>query len=163
MVPLHPSIVHFPPVLLLAAAVLYAIGLLRNHTVYQVTAFGFHVAGLIFSIVAIFTGDFESSGIKAGPELKALMESHENLLMMATYGFGMLGIWAFLRQKSNWIWEKTAFMVIFLGFNGLLLFGAHKGGEMVYLHGAGTVVAPANALPQNSDSIPSSPTTNSVE
>jgi uncharacterized membrane protein len=143
MMPLHPSIVHFPPVLLLAAAVLYALGLWRKQTIFQVTGFGFHVAGLVFCIVAIFTGDFESSKITAGPELKELMERHENLLMVATYGFGMLGIWAFLRQKSNFTLERIGFVTVFVALLGLMLFGAHQGGKMVYLHGAGTATFPS--------------------
>lgn len=144
MMPLHPSIVHFPPVLLLAAALLYALGLWRKQTVFQVTGFGFHVAGLVFCIVAIFTGDFEFSNIQAGPELKELMENHENLLMVATYGFGMLGIWAFLRQKSNFVFERIGFVAVFVALLGLMLFGTHQGGKMVYLHGAGTATFPAN-------------------
>lgn len=139
--PLHPSIVHFPPVLLLAAAVLYTLGILRKAPQMQLIAFGFHVAGLVFCILAIFTGDYEADRIATDPALKALMERHENLVMMATYGFGMLGLWAFLRQKTTLGWERIAFLGAFVGLLTLLLVGAHQGGRMVFVHGAGTAPA----------------------
>jgi uncharacterized membrane protein len=139
--PLHPSIVHFPPVLLAAAAVLYGLGLALKRRELDRVAFGFHVAGLLFCIVAIFTGDFEAGLIKVDPAnqpaLHAAMDRHENLVMTATYGFGLMGIWAFLRQKSTLKWERLAFAGLFLGWVVLLFIGAHLGGKMVYEQGAG--------------------------
>jgi uncharacterized membrane protein len=137
MMPLHPSIVHFPPVLLVAAAILYGMGITLRKPTMEIVGFGFHVAGLIFCIVAIFTGDYEAERIAMNPVIREGIHRHENLVMMATYGFGMMGIWAFLRQKSNILWEKFVFVLVFSSLVVLLFVGAHLGGKMVYHHGAG--------------------------
>lgn len=137
MMPLHPFVVHFPPALLTAAAVLYAAGFLLRRPAVEVVGFCFHAAGLALCILAIFTGDYESDRIGTDAAIRDLMERHENAVMIATYGFGMLGIWAFLRQKSTLWWEKLSFLVAFTGLVALMLVGAHIGGKMVYEHGAG--------------------------
>jgi uncharacterized membrane protein len=137
MMPLHPSIVHFPPVLLLSAAVLYLLAVIRPKHWAEVAGFAFHVSGLIFCILTIFSGDYEASRIATNEAIRALMGRHENLVMMATYGFGMLAVWAFLRQRTRFLWERIAFLVSFLSLIGLLWFGAHLGGRLVYEHGGG--------------------------
>lgn len=139
MIPLHPAIVHFPPVLLLSAAVLYLIGLIRKQPNLETIAFFFHAAGLLACIAAIFTGDYEADRIAQNAAIHEMVERHEFTVMLATYGFGMLGIWAFLRQKSQIAVEKIAFVVAFVALTGLLGFGAHLGGDMVFGEGAGVV------------------------
>ncbi len=140
MTPLHPSIVHFPIVLLIAAGGLYVVGgLLKKPSVERI-GFVFHAAGLLGCILAIFTGDYQADHIASNATIDALVQRHESMVTMATYGFGMLGIWAFVRQQSTLKLEKIAFAVLFVGLNVFLGFGAHVGAEMVYDHGAG--VAP---------------------
>ena len=135
--PLHPSIVHFPPVLLLSAAVIYGVGILRKRPQLEVMGFLFHGAGLIFCILAIFTGDYEADRLAGDTSLQAAIGRHENLVMIATYAFGVMGIWAFLRQKGAFVWEKWLFLLVFSGLVVLLGIGAHLGGKLVYEEGAG--------------------------
>ncbi|MFM2376200.1 MAG: hypothetical protein RLZZ165_1297 [Bacteroidota bacterium] len=139
MMPLHPSIVHFPPVLLLSAAVLYLLAVIRREHWVEVAGFAFHVSGLVFCILTIFSGDYEASRIVTNDAIRAIMGRHENLVMMATYGFGMLAVWAFLRQKSGFFWERITFLGVFLSLIGVLWVGAHLGGRLVYEHGGGVV------------------------
>ncbi len=139
MIPLHPAIVHFPPVLLISAAVLYVIGLIRKNAQLETIGFFFHAAGLLACIAAIFTGDYEADRIAQNTAIHEIVERHEFFVMLATYGFGMLGIWAFLRQKSEIAIEKIGFVVLFVALTGFLGFGAHLGGDMVFGEGAGVV------------------------
>jgi periplasmic mercuric ion binding protein len=134
MTPLHPLLVHYPIVLLVVAAGFYIAGMALRKPLLDVIGFVFHALGLAACIVVIFTGDYEADRIATDPALKAMIQRHESLVTYATYGFGMLGIWAFLRQKSQVMLEKVGFIVLFVGLNVLIGIGAHVGGEMVYLH-----------------------------
>jgi uncharacterized membrane protein len=159
--PLHPFIVHFPLVLLLAATGFYVAGAFTKKSNWEVAGFVLHVLGLVTCIAAILTGDAQAKVIAQDAAIHGKAELHETMVMIATYGFGGLAIWAFLRQKSTLWLEKVGFLSLFLGLNALLLLGAHVGGEMVYVHGAG--VAPMqkitnqlnwnqkDTLPQNTD------------
>lgn len=135
--PLHPLIVHFPPVLLLVAGVLYLLGWILKRPGLDIVGFFLHAAGLIACIASIFTGDFEADRFNSNPQLHQLIEDHESLVTMATYAFGMLGLWAFLRQKSTLLWERLAYLFAFTAVTAVLLIGAHRGGTLVYGHGVG--------------------------
>lgn len=138
--PLHPSIVHFPPVLLLTAGVLYWIGIVGRRPQLEVVGFCLHAAGLVAAVAAIFTGDFEADRLSLAPALAAAVERHETWVTFATYGFGLLGIWAFARQNTRHRAEKVAFAAAFTVLLIGIAFGAHLGGTMVYEKGIG--VAP---------------------
>jgi uncharacterized membrane protein len=140
MAPLHPFVVHFPIVLLLAAAGLYVASLFTRKLQLDIVGFIFHALGLVACIVAIFTGDYEADTILAHPTIMAHIERHETTVTLATYGFGLLGIWALLRQKTRFMAERVAFVLLFVGLNAWIGFGAMLGGEMVFSHGVG--VAP---------------------
>ena len=146
MTPLHPAIVHFPIVLLIAAAGLYIAGWSTRKPLIDVIAFVFHALGLVACIAAIFSGDYQADHIVSNPLLDAAIRQHEALVTYATYGFGLLGIWAFLRQKSTLNWEKAIFVILFVGLNVLIGIGAHAGGELVFGHGAGVVRSPLAPL-----------------
>lgn len=137
MTPLHPAIVHFPPVLLFAAAILYILGLVLKQSNLDKMGFFFHAAGLLACLAAIFTGDYEADRIPQNAEIHEIVERHEFLVMLATYGFGILGVWAFLRQKSTIAFEKIGFVCAFIALTIVIGIGAHLGGEMVFEHGAG--------------------------
>ena len=64
-------------------------------------------------------------------------EQHEMLGMISAWGFGLLVVWAYLRQKSEVLLEKMGFVTLFIGFAVVLGYGAHLGGKMVYEKGAG--------------------------
>lgn len=152
--PLHPLIVHFPPVLLLVAGVFYILGWAMKRPGLDIIAFCLHAAGLVACIAAIFTGDFEADRFNSDAQLHELIERHESLVMIATYAFGMLGLWAFLRQKSGILLERIGFLIAFWAVTGVLLIGAHRGGILVYEHGVGVS---SNIGPQEAVN-PSNPT-----
>jgi uncharacterized membrane protein len=141
MTPLHPSIVHFPIVLLLAAAGLYLAGWIGRKPHLEAIGFIFHAIGVVFCIAAILTGDMEAERFDS--RVEGLVSQHELMGTVATYGFGLLGIWAFLRQKTTIFIEKIAFIVLYLGLYVYMGLGASLGGEMVYEHGLGVVSTPA--------------------
>lgn len=133
-------IVHFPIVLLFAAAGLYVAAMVRRHPILDLVAFVFHALGLVACLLAIFTGDFEAEKITT-PAVQAIARQHEALVTYATYGFGLMGIWAFLRQKSEVRAERIAFLVCFIALTVLLAFGGRLGGKLVFEHGVGQLQA----------------------
>ena len=137
--PLHPSIVHFPIALLVAAGICYLVSLFLPGKKLEIMGFLLHAAGMVGCIAAILTGDYAESSMIQTPEIHEMVETHEQLGTLSTYAFGILGVWAFLRQKSNIFIEKVVFTGLFLAVIGVLGYSAHLGGEMVYEKGAGVL------------------------
>ena len=140
MAPLHPKLVHFPIVLLMTAGVLYVLSLFLKGKGLEKLGFFLHAAGLLTSIAAILSGDYAESNIIQTEKIHELVESHETFAMIATWAFGLLGVWAYLRQKSEVAIEKIAFVLLFWGVMGTMAYTAQVGGQLVYEEGAG--VAP---------------------
>jgi uncharacterized membrane protein len=135
MIPIHPSIVHFPIVLLLAAAGLYLAGWIGRKPQVEAIGFIFHALGVVACIAAILTGDIEADRLDT--RVERLVSQHEFMGTVSTYGFGILGIWAFLRQKSTIFIEKLAFVILFIGLYVFMAIGSRLGGELVYRYGKG--------------------------
>ena len=139
MVPLHPSVVHFPIALLIAAGICYLAHLFLKDRKLDVVGFFLHAGGLLGCIAAIMTGDYAESNMVQTERIHELVELHEQLGMLSAWAFGLLGVWAYLRQKSNIFVERLVFTVLFVGLLGMLGYGSHLGGKMVYEEGAGVV------------------------
>lgn len=148
MPPLHPLVVHFPIVLVFVAGVFYIIGLLRDHPNTNKTGFILHAVALLGCVAAILTGDYEESQLAQSAEVHEMVEWHESLGMISTWAIGLLGVWGYLRQGSQLMWEKFSFLVAFWGVIGMLSYSAHVGGAMVYGHGVGIrkTTQPANDI-----------------
>ena len=154
MPPLHPAIVHFPIALMFAAGALYLAGFLRKTDILLKAAFAMHIAGLVFGVVAILTGDYAEGQLIQNTTIHAIAELHETLAMVAIWAFALLAVWAYVRHSSQKKAEKIAFIVLLLGVIGVTGYAAHLGGTMVYQHGAG--VAPMREHIQHDvNSIPS--------
>jgi uncharacterized membrane protein len=137
--PLHPSIVHFPIVLLILAGGCYVAHLFVKGHKLDLIAFFLHAGGLLGCVAAILTGDYAESNMIQTPEIHEMVELHEQLGMLSAYAFGILGVWAFLRQKSKVKPERILFVILFVGVVGMMGFSAHIGGRMVYEEGAGVL------------------------
>jgi uncharacterized membrane protein len=154
MSPLHPAIVHFPIALMFAAGALYLAGFLRKTDILLKAAFAMHIAGLVFGVIAILTGDYAESDLIQNEAIHQLAELHEQLAMIATWAFALLAVWAYVRHRSQVKAEQIAFIVVLLAIIGTTGYTAHIGGTMVYQHGAG--VAPMKEHIQHDvNSIPS--------
>ncbi|HHG84853.1 MAG TPA: DUF2231 domain-containing protein [Bacteroidetes bacterium] len=149
--PLHPSFVHFPIVLLILAGIIYLLDLILPNKKLGTIGFYLHVGGMLGIIAAILTGDYAENNLVQTREIHDMIETHEQLGMLSAYAFGILGVWAYLRQKSNIVLEKIVFVVMFLGIIGVLSFTSHLGGRMVFEKGAGVVpMEPVLELQRNS-------------
>lgn len=139
MIPFHPLVVHFPIVLLIVAGVFYLLHFFIKDMKLDKIGFFIHAAGLIGCVAAILTGDYAEAELIQTHDIHELVEEHEMLGMITTWAFGIMAVWAFLRQKSNIRLERIVFTVVFflgLGFMGV---ASHHGGQLVYEKGAGVV------------------------
>lgn len=138
--PLHPLVVHFPIVLIITAGVFYFLSLFIKDQNFARIAFYLHVAGILGALAAIFTGDSAEHALTNAEAIDALVDKHEAMGQLSTWGFGLLGVWAYLRQQSNIRTEKIVYITVFWALVGLMAYSAHLGGQMVYEHGAGVEI-----------------------
>ncbi len=134
---LHPKIVHFPIAMLFLAGVCYLLHLFIKNQHLDRFGFFLHLGGTLATVAAIFSGNYAESSIVQTEAIHHIVEEHEFLGMLTGWSFGLLLVWAYLRQKTRFLIERIAFIVIFVLGLGVLTIGAAHGGELVYDHGAG--------------------------
>ncbi|MEL6626058.1 MAG: DUF2231 domain-containing protein [Bacteroidota bacterium] len=135
--PLHPFFVHFPVALLLVSGLAYITAIFQERAFYQRAGFLLHVAGILGSIAAIFTGRGAEAEIVHTEAIHQLVELHEKLAYVMVWVLIMLLLWQYLRGAKQTKMEMGIFALVFVANMGLMLFSSHLGGEMVYKEGAG--------------------------
>ena len=137
--PFHPLVVHFPIVLFILAGVLYAYMIGWREAQYEKLTGIIHVAGLLFTAIAIFSGQQSEGQLSQTPELRAMLEQHARFAWICVWLYGLLYLWTQLRFKRWKMMEKYAFLAVFLITTSVLGYSAHLGGKMVYEKGAGVL------------------------
>ncbi len=135
----HPIVVHFAIALLSIAVVMEFLFLLSKKENHWQLAGQMLIAGTVFAILAVITGNLAYDQVQISENVEALVHSHRDTGTIAMWGFIVLAIvrFTFIRfslfQKPvKWVYYLLAiFAVTFLFRTGLL------GGEMVYFHGVG--------------------------
>jgi uncharacterized membrane protein len=136
-VPLHPSTVHFPIAFLFAALGFYLVSIFREDSFYARGGFSLHILGVGGLAVAILSGRQAESALASSDVLTEMVDRHELMGYLCMWLMAMLLVWQFLRKDKRIVWEKSLFLVLFAASLVIMSLGAHIGGEMVYLHGAG--------------------------
>lgn len=154
---LHPLIIHFPIGLLLIAPVFIVIGAAlktEKGRPYLIAALIMMVLGTASVFVAVETGEAAGKLAERTPEIKAVLEHHENLAEATQVGFSVLTVIfaailyvpRLLRRASNRL-VGTVLPLVFLVFYGagmlLLANTAHNGGRLVHEFGVKAMVAPS--------------------
>ena len=101
-----------------------------------------HSIGLIGVVLAIITGKITSSSLSPQAEVSGMLWQHELLAYGTLWSFGMLWLWQYMRKKvllhkARSRWERTFFVLIFLGALAFMSYSSYLGGKMVYEHGLG--------------------------
>ena len=142
--PFHPQTVHFPIALLIVAGAFYLYGLVKRSTNYSQTAFLLHLIGVGGLVFAVLSGRQAVGEVVHTESIAALIETHELIGYFATWLFSMLLIWQYLRKEKLKRAEELIFVILFISFLGLMSYGSHIGGQLVYEEGAG--VAPMEEI-----------------
>ncbi|MCL5773526.1 MAG: DUF2231 domain-containing protein [Firmicutes bacterium] len=136
---IHPLFVHFPIALLSVALLCDLLGKACKKDSLNNAGWWLQFFGTIAIIATAITGLIASNTVKLSDEARDIMEDHETLELIAGGIFALLFIW---RSISKTILPKkvplliTYFVIGALGA-GIMFYGAHLGGRMVYEFGAG--------------------------
>ncbi|RLD65640.1 MAG: hypothetical protein DRI98_14545 [Bacteroidetes bacterium] len=141
MIPIHPRIVHFPVALLIIAAVFGVLALVfsskrRQFMELLIWNLAIGVAG---AIIAIITGLQEEKNLAHNDAIHNILEIHELIGYVISVISLMLLIWMILRKSKMRLPEFASIVIILVLSSGLLGYGAHLGGKMVYAEGAGVI------------------------
>lgn len=154
--PLHPAVVHFPIVLLLLGAVVaIAAVFVRKHGVPALAA-GLLVLGAAGTWGAVESGESDGGLVEnAAPQVNDLVDVHETWAKR-TLTISIFAAFAAGGSALTARWPRTARAVAVVaalasiaGAYGVYETG-HRGGALVYRHGAGVQVVTTQAGPAQS-------------
>lgn len=154
--PLHPAVVHFPIVLLLLGAVVaIAAVFVRKYGVPALAA-GLLVLGAMGTWRAVESGESDGGLVEnTAPQVNDLVNAHEiwakrtmaiSIFAAFTAGGSVL--------TARWLRTARALAVVAALVSVAAAYGVyetgHRGGALVYRHGAGVQVATTQAAPTQS-------------
>ena len=139
----HRVIVHFPIAFLSVYFLFEIAGLISNKEYIQKTSAILLGVGILFSLLAVLTGNQAYEIYKNNPQIQNAVSSineHEQYATISLFYFTalfFLKIYLIIKKNSSTI---LILLIIFLGFVGaiLIFLTGHYGGELVYKFGLGT-------------------------
>ena len=142
---LHPKLVQFPLVLLLAGLLFDAVALARREERFHWAAKILSAAGTVFLLFAFICGIYaEIWAGRAGIPQDAI-EWHEFLANIASWGFVILTAWRLLLDPDRRR-ALAVYTVLGLAYYSLLVLTAYLGGSLVFDYGAAVTGAQANTV-----------------
>ncbi|HVU51710.1 MAG TPA: DUF2231 domain-containing protein [Polyangia bacterium] len=135
---LHPKLVQFPLVLLLAGLIFDAGGLVARSPRLHYAGRALSVAGVFFLLLAFVCGVYAEIWAGRAGIPQEQIERHELVANVASWGFVILTAWRlFLRD------DQRRSLAIYAGaglcWYGLLVVTGHLGGRLVFQYGAAVV------------------------
>ena len=133
----HPVLVHFPIALLMAALLVEALALLLRKPALHVGSLWTLGLGALGALAAVFSGRQAMAVAKHSMEIYRIMKLHERL------GYGVLALMVLIAgcrllmrdrisRRMRWL-----LWLVLAAACGVMAFGAHLGGRMVYEFGVG--------------------------
>ena len=136
MVPWHPSLVHFPIALAVAAAMFQLLALVAGKSQFSVSAIIALAMGSVMAVAAAITGTAQEEAAKLLPGIGATLERHELLGTLGASAMLALTVSAFYLYMKNRL-PPRLFLAALTALAILLLATGHWGGQLVYIYGAG--------------------------
>ena len=147
---LHPKLVHFPLVLLLAGLLLDLAGLVfhsdRAHWAAKIAT----AAGTVLLLFTFISGIYAEVWAGRAMVPHHMIELHELAANLASWGFVILAAWRLLLNVGNRR-IAAAYVAIGLVWYGLMVITAHLGGKLITDYGAGVTGARALTAPSLHD------------
>jgi uncharacterized membrane protein len=139
----HRVIVHFPIAFLSVYFLFEIAGLIIKKEYIQKTSAIMLGLGILFSLLAVLTGNQAYEFYKNNPQIQNAVNSineHEQYATISLFYFTalfFLKVYLIIKKNSSTI---LILLLIFLGFVGaiLIFLTGHYGGELVYKFGLGT-------------------------
>lgn len=140
----HPYFVHFPIALVSAGLFFDLLGSVLKKESLRQAGWWCQVLGIIAFLGAVTTGLLAEQGVPHNDVSHGIMETHKTLELVAAGIFALVFIWrSALRTRLP---QVPLFLVVYLlagtSAVGMMLYGSHVGGRLVYEFGVGTTVLP---------------------
>lgn len=142
---LHPLIIHFPIVLVLLAALVDLVQLLRPQSGMGRLAAGLYVLGAISAIVAFFTGRAASLAVFTPGMAHGLVAEHRRWALVTTaalVGLAVVRLAAQLAGRGQSRADRLVFATLALAAAILVQQTAERGARLVYQQGVGVAAGP---------------------
>ncbi len=159
--PLHPLVVHFPIVLLLVGAMAAVLAAFWRRAHLPQYSAGLLVLGAIGAWVAVETGESAGGLLEGGsPAREALLDAHQ-MWAERTLTASLVAAVAAVAAAATVRWPRlarglgvaTALAALTTGW--MVYQTGHRGGALVYQHGAGVAtMAPATAAEGSAPAVP---------
>jgi uncharacterized membrane protein len=132
---LHPKLVQFPLVLLLAGLVFDLIGLVRRSARFSWAGVVLSSAGTVFLLFAFICGIYAEIGAGRAGVPQDPIEWHEFVANISSWGFVVLTAARILIDPTRRR-LMAGYVAAGIGFYVLLIFTAYYGGQLVFQYGA---------------------------
>jgi uncharacterized membrane protein len=143
--PLHPAVVHFPIVLILLGAGVAIVAAFVRRWQLPWTAAILLSLGALGAIVAVQTGESDGEMVGEKPATESLLDGHETWAKR-TQTVAVIGAVVALAAAAAASWPAAARLlgigtaVVAIGAAWCVFQTGHRGGQLVYQHGAGVFV-----------------------
>ncbi|MEE9190576.1 MAG: DUF2231 domain-containing protein [Candidatus Neomarinimicrobiota bacterium] len=145
---IHPLIVHFPIVLLMAAVILHFFSLVfpRSLWLKTVTPYAFMI-GIVTAIITYFTGRAAADSVYLPPDANLVLSLHSDYALITVIIFGIVTLMqlaVLLRKGRKAVTLQLLSFIV--GVSGLVLLfkTGEQGGKMVFKYGVGTTITDKN-------------------
>ena len=135
--PLHPSIIHFPIALAVVGALAEVAYLAVRRPWLKFMAPILLTIALLGATGAYFSGQAAEDPAEHQGVPESEIESHQQAGIIAFVAIGLAALLSWATRPKNGPTYIAALMALIAA--GLVLYAGHKGGRLVYVHGAGRV------------------------
>lgn len=145
---IHPALIHFPVALLTVGLIFDLGGYIFKRESLKNAGWWCLVFGVGGILLATLSGLYVESRVGHNDAAHDVMELHKKIAIEVTVLFSMLLVWrGALRTKlPERSWATASYFAVCLLAVGLMGYGAHLGGVLVYDHGVGSKAAISDEL-----------------
>ncbi|MEW6005054.1 MAG: DUF2231 domain-containing protein [Stygiobacter sp.] len=142
---LHPMIVHFPIVLFISYFLVEVSNLFFKQSIVDAVNFIILLAGVLFSVVAVLTGNQAYNAalhiLQSKPaEIVKVLELHETMATISLWLFTAILFLRYYLFSKNKLTQKWKILISIIAFFGVIFIyqTAFLGGKLVFDFGVGT-------------------------
>ncbi|MDF1610840.1 DUF2231 domain-containing protein [Stygiobacter electus] len=142
---LHPMIVHFPIVLFVSYFLVEVSNLFFKQSIVDAVNFIILLAGVLFSVVAVLTGNQAYNAalhiLQSKPaEIVKVLELHETMATISLWLFTAILFLRYYLFSKNKLTQKWKILISIIAFFGVIFIyqTAFLGGKLVFDFGVGT-------------------------
>lgn len=139
---IHPLFVHFPIALLSVGLLCDILGRAFKKDSFNNAGWWCQVFGIAAIAVAAITGLVAESTVKHSDASHSIMETHKTFMLIAAGIFAFLFVWRIIRKTllPQVMPLLITYFIIGAFGAGIMSYGAHLGGRLVYEFGVGTSI-----------------------